>query len=209
MNKSFLLIALSLFVFSAKPSFAAPNTDFSSCGNPQGSIRSSFPNGTHGIVNNSGTYAGSDTVYSLSNGNAMQCFCGSNGEGIQTDWLKNTGFTDDEIAILKKQGWTSIPDGSLWGLEPVQYFAMNSSYACKETVGPVNQSNPSPSNNNSTNSSSNNSTGSVLGASTTVLTGLANTGNSLLFYTVLTLGIALISFGIFMPSAPKTSRHIQ
>lgn len=196
-NKILFVVLLVLFAFFPKHVDAAPNTDFSACVNPQGSLVADYSNGTHGIVNNTGSFTGSDKVYLLRNGNAMQCFCGSNNEGIQTNWLKNTGFTDSEIAVLKNQGWTSIPDGSVWGLEPVQYFAMNSSYACTGSTGPITASNPP---------STNNPSQSVLGASTTTLTTLANTGNSLLFYSTLLLGIGFILAGLFLPGNKKSSR---
>lgn len=198
-NKILFVVLFVLFAFFPKHANAAPNTDFSACVNPQGSLIADYANGTHGIVNNTGLYTGSDKVYILSDGNAMQCFCGSNNEGIQTNWLKNTGFTDSEIAVLKNQGWTSIPDGSVWGLDPVQYFAMNSSYACAGASSqPTSQSSP--------NNSSSNPSQSVLGASTTVLTSLANTGNSLLFYSTLILGIGFIIAGLFLPGNKKSSR---
>jgi hypothetical protein len=200
----FIATLLVILASSPKQTFAAPNTDFSACVNPQGTRIASYDAGLHGIVNNTGSYAGSDSVYLLSNGNAMQCFCGANNEGIQTNWLKNTGFSDAEISVLKNQGWTSIPDGSVWGLEAVQYFAMNSSYSCAATPGKANEGG-SNTGGGSTSPSTNNGS-SVLGASTTVLSNLANTGNSLLFYTTLTVGISLILLGLFLPRTNKSSR---
>ncbi len=194
----FVLITSLLFALSPKPLFAAPNTDFSACINPQGTLIASYDNGTHGIVNNTGSYAGSDKVYVLGNGNAMQCFCGTNNEGIQTNWLKNTGFSDAEISILKNQGWTSIPDGSVWGLDPVQYFAMNNAYSC---AGSSNGSSGSSNGTSNSSSASDPAKSSVLGASTNILTGLASTGNSALFYITLVLGISLIIAGIFLPKS--------
>ena len=196
-----LSILLLLIALSPRPVMAAPNTEFSACINPQGQLIADYSNGTHGIVNNTGSYSGSDKVYKLSNGNVMQCFCPPDNQGIQTNWLKNTGFTEAEVAVLKNQGWTSVPDGSVWGLEPVQYLAMNSSYSCAGT------SNPTPNNPGSNNPGpSNNSTPSVLGANTTVLTTLANTGDSLLLYSTLSFGLALILVGIFLPGDKKSSQ---
>lgn len=195
MNRLLIVGLLLLIAFSSRQSFAAPSTDFPACINPQGTLIADHPQGTHGIINNTGLYIGSDKVYLLANGNVMQCYCGANNEGIQTNWVKNTGFTDAESSILKKQGWTLIPDGSVWGLDPVQYFAMNSSYACSGGNPTLEEKhdNPSPAS-------------SVLGASTTVVTTLAHTGNTFLFLASLVTGMALIVAGIFLPGNNKSSR---
>lgn len=201
-----LLIATLLFALSPKPSFAAPNTDFSACLNPQGTLIADYANGTHGIVNNTGVYTGSDKVYKLSNGNAMQCFCGTNNEGIQTNWLKNTGFSEAEIAVLKSQGWTSIPDGSVWGLDQGQYFAQNSSFSCNGgSNGSSNGSSNSSNNGSSSNSDPKNSTQAILGASTTAISSLANTGNTLLFYSTFILGTTLTIIGLVTPTKKRKS----
>lgn len=160
--------------------------DFPSCLNPNGTIKVSYDSGTHGVPGDSNSYTGKDIVYSLPDGNNTQCLCTSDGVGIQTNWWKTGSITEDEIDMLKAEGWIYVPDGSLWGLEKESYMAKNSRYSCSNGGGIGGGS-------SSDNSSSN---GTVLGATTTrfgQVLGLATTGTLPAIISYITLGaIALV-----------------
>lgn len=149
---------------------------FPSCSNPQGSVKVSYSEGTHGIVGNGGTFTGSDTVYTLSDTTSMQCFCADNGDGTQTNWWHAATLTPEEIQILKNQGWISVPNGELWGLAAGEWLALNSSYRCGGGIGG----------------------GDILAASTSVpdVLGLATTGNIVTIYALAGFGLAslVVSF---------------
>ncbi len=192
--KLFLLIVALHFVFQPKTALAVVNTDVSSCVNPQGSVLADHESGTHGIVNSSETYTGSDKVYLQNNGNVVQCYCNNDGSGIQTNWIKNTGFSESERSILKNQGYISIPDGSLWGLSSGEYFAKNESFSCKGSNG-----------NSGSNDSKVGGASATSNGSSSPLSTFANTGNSLLFYSTLVLGLGSLAYGVFAPKKRKTS----
>lgn len=146
---------------------------FSSCTNPQGSVKADNPSGTHGIVGESGNYSGSDTVYRLSGDTLTQCFCSQNNQGIQTNWWKITSLSPGDIAVLEREGWIYVPNGKLWGLDEGAYLAKNAPYVC--------------------------SGGRVGGASATNVgdvLGLATTGNMPLLLGLLAIGLLslLIAF---------------
>jgi len=119
-KKAVFLFLLVLASFVPARVEAQEEVSFPSCINPSGSVVASYQNGTHGIVGSSETYSGADTVYSLGDGNYVQCFC-DNGRGIQTNWWKTN--TSDE-------NWISIPNGENWGLESGSYLAQNLDYNC-------------------------------------------------------------------------------
>ncbi len=158
--------------------------NFPSCLNPNGTVKVSYDNGSHGVPGDSGNYTGKDVVYSNSDGNYTQCLCTSNGDGIQTNWWKTGSITEEETNLLKADGWLFIPDGSLWGLEKSSYMAKNSRYACSS--GGTGGGN---SNNNS--GSSNSSNGTVLGTSTRFgqVLGLATTGTLPVVIAYIALGV--------------------
>jgi hypothetical protein len=85
-----------------------------------------FTEGMHQIVGD-GLKEGADDVYSLSHGNAVQCFCPTTGMGIQTNWWK----TDKT-----KAGWIEVEDGTQWNLSAHAYLAMNSDFNCNPPVFP-------------------------------------------------------------------------
>lgn len=143
---------------------ALTTQSFPSCVNPQGSIKARYTAGTHGIVGDSRTFNGSDTVYTLTDSTLLQCFCPDNGQGIQTNWWKVAGITESEKNYYVNQGWIYIPSGAAWGLEDTPYLAKNNSFICGGGIGG----------------------GDVLGTSTL---GLAATGNSTYI-----LQIALVGF---------------
>lgn len=96
-----------------------------------------YDNGLHQIVGN-GLLEGKDDVYTLSNGNYLQCFVPpAKDVCIQTDWWR----TDEEL-----QGWYSV-NGSQWDLGNFHYLAKNLNYDCtppSPTPSPTPNPTPSP-----------------------------------------------------------------
>lgn len=170
-----LLSVLVIFGLSSTRVLAValpPEPTFPSCLNPQGTLSVSYPDGTHGIPGDEGNYTGSDKVYSLNDQSLTQCFCATDGRGIQTNWWKTGDLGEEQIAALKSQGWILIPDGSLWGLEKTGYMAKSANYSCNGNGG---------TGGGSTNNSSDNGTGGgeILSATTSrygQVLGLATTG---------------------------------
>lgn len=195
-----LVFAGTLLAVSTQTVFAATPPNFPSCSAPQGSVIASYPSGTHGVPGNSSELTGSDTVYVVSEAATLQCFCSDNGSGIQTNWWKATGLTENEISVLTAQGWVYIPDGSVWGLDKAPYLALSAAYSCKQ--GGTGGGGGSSSNNNS--SSSNIGGGQVLSAETGEVLGLADTGNIVKIYAVFTA--AFITFGLASYFLKKASR---
>lgn len=181
---------MATFYLSAHGSARAVTTpNFSSCSNPSGTVRVSYPSGTHGIAGKTETYTGSDTVYNLGSDTHVQCFCAVDGAGIQTNWWRVSSLTEEEVQILKNTGWTLVPNGALWGLEEVPYLTINSNYSCQAS---------NTSNNGSSNSSSSSTDGSVLGSVLGEVLGLAFTGSNLLFYGLIILGITSLLTGLYL-----------
>jgi len=91
--------------------------------------------GIHGIPG-IGNLEGRDDVYSLPEGNFLQCYCPVTSadypNGIQTDWwdVDIAGLTDDEINYFVSQGWIFEPNGSGWNLLDDRYLARNSTFSC-------------------------------------------------------------------------------
>ncbi len=184
-NTIALLASIFYLLVSTTSVFAVSTPSFPACANPQGSLKVSYSEGVHGIVGSGATYTGKDTVYTLSDSTTTQCFCGADGNGIQTNWWKASSLTESEINILKADGWHYVPTGSLWGLAVDPYLAKNISYSCN---------------------SSSSSSGSVQGSSTTQdldtgtgggeVLGLAATGDSALVYGSFLLGTLLLIVGL-------------
>ncbi|MBI2009894.1 MAG: hypothetical protein HYS86_01820 [Candidatus Chisholmbacteria bacterium] len=144
---------------------------FPACGSPQGDVKVSYSEGTHGIVGDTATYTGSDAVYTLTDTTLTQCFCTEDASrGIQTNWWKVSSLTEQEIEVLRREGWSFVPNGALWGLGSEPYLAKNSDFACEGGQG-----------------------GSVLGASTNgKVLGLATTGSMPLIVGLIALGVVLL-----------------
>ena len=181
------LLFLTVLVFillsaNVRSTNAVTTPTFPVCSNPQGTLKASYDSGTHGVVGNTATFTGKDSVYTLSNGTNMQCLCADNGQGIQTNWWKVSSLSADEINILISQGWTQIPDGSAWGLDAAAYLAKNINYSCSGggTGGPE-----------------------VLGASAGDVLGLATTGNALFILSVILAGVTFLGFGSFLNKIKK------
>ncbi len=192
-----ILLSLAFFfaAFSKAEAYSIPQ--FTSCVNPQGSLKVSYDSGTHGIAGQTGNYSGKDSVYTLSGDALTQCFCSSNGSGIQTNWWKVSSLTENEVDSLKAQGWNYIPNGALWGLEEAPYLALNTDYACGKTsqgscCSPTTDI-PGPGG-----SGGQGGTGSVLGISTGSVLGLASTGNIKFVLTIFSISILSIIVGLFL-----------
>lgn len=186
LGRKLLFLTVLVFILlsdSASRAFAITTPTFPSCVNPQGTLKTSYDSGTHGVPGNTSTFTGKDSVYTLSNDTLMQCLCADNGQGVQTNWWKVSNLTTDEVAVLVSQGWTQIPDGSAWGLEATPYLAKNSNFACfPGTGGPE-----------------------VLGASTSNsdVLGLATTGNAAFILSVILAGITFLGLGSFLNKIKK------
>lgn len=170
----FLTLTIASLLSPVK-SFAVVVPPFSSCLNPQGTTVASYSTGTHGIVGDTSEHTGSDSVYLQTDGNLVQCFCPTNGMGIQTNWLKASAVSQNDVNVLINSGWTYIPDGSAWGLDPVAYLAQNTSYSCQGTSNGGSGSTGGSS--GSSSSSSNGSSTGIVQAATTHMNNLANTGD--------------------------------
>ncbi len=173
------LSAFFLFVLAPTQVKAAQiqPSDFPVCANPQGSVKSQYASGTHGIPGSFATYLGRDAVYQLSKDKLTQCFCAVDGSGIQTNWLKASGLSDEQINQYKDAGWIYIQNGANWGLEESPYLSYNSTYSCAGSV-------------------TGGTGGSVLGASTNAVLGLASTGNMKILLAVTGIGLLSLFFGL-------------
>lgn len=123
---------LTLVVGASNPAFADTTVNLGSCVNPQVAASQVNYGNSHGVVGKAPRYSGVDKIYSLENGNVMQCLCPDEGKGIQTDWVKADGYSETDINVLKKKGWIYVATGSSWGLSDVPYLAKNTEYACRE-----------------------------------------------------------------------------
>jgi hypothetical protein len=190
---SFLIVGLYLFLLPTTANAALP-PNFPTCATPTGTLKVQYNSGTHGIAGNSNVFVGSDSVYSLVDGNALQCFCAEDGSGIQTDWWKVTSITQAERQVLESQGWHYIPDGSAWGLANTVYMAKNNNYACRGGNSSNNSSSVAGAS-SSLSGGTSNGVGQVLG--------LATTGSMNAIVTILSLGLGLLSAGLLMKNIKK------
>lgn len=189
------LVIFSLLINSGQ-ALAYEIPTFTSCVNPQGDLKANYETGTHGIAGRPGLFEGKDTVYAVASNAITQCFCPTDGNGVQTNFWKIPALTQSEISVLEAQGWIYIPNGALWGLENAPYLAKNSDYSCKSSGGSNDSSGSSGGSNGSGSSGSNSGAGSsslsVSGGVGQVL-GLASTGNTIFVLgTALTSGISLL-----------------
>ena len=86
-----------------------------------------YPTGLHQIYGEQDQREGEDKVYYFGESGedgALQCFCPSTGEGIQTIWTKSPASPE------KVEGTVNGID---WGLQDAPYLAVNSSYNCEVT----------------------------------------------------------------------------
>lgn len=173
---SIYLSFLFLFGWSTSSVFAVDAPNFPACSNPQGTLVVSYDSGIHGVVGGT-SYSGNDKVYKIDNENLVQCLCTTDGKGIQTNWWKASSLDEEQINILKNEGWIYVPNGTVWGLDESAYIAKNVDYSCTSNgTGGGSSSN-----------SSSSSTGQVLG--------LAFTGNIKLIYSIFALGFLSLAYG--------------
>ena len=193
-----IVLSLSIFAATATPSQAVEAPSFPSCASPRGEVRVQYSDGTHGIVGSTSTYVGSDAVYTVTDDTILQCFCSVDGTGIQTNWWKASSLSDEQVNVLKSEGWFYVPAGNLWGLEEAPYVAKNSSYSClpSPSQSPTPAPSSSSSSSNSSASSSSGSNGSVGGSSTGSVLGLATTGNALAIIVSFALSGVCLYFGL-------------
>lgn len=127
-----LVLSILLLLAAAGPVLADQiPPSFPACPAPGGTLKASYPTGTHGIPGDTGTYTGSDSVYTINDSQAVQCFCPTTGNsGIQTNWWQVDELSQGDINYFKSLGWVFIPDGSAWGLDSAFYFAYNTSFSC-------------------------------------------------------------------------------
>ncbi len=157
---------------------------FPACASPQGTVKVSYPSGTHGIVGDPKNYTGSDTVYTLTDTTLLQCFCAQDGSGIQTNWWKVSSMSQEEVDELVSEGWIYVPNGSVWGLDESAYLVKNNQYSCKGGTGGGGSSGSGDSG-----SSSGGTGGGSVSSTVGQVLGLATTGDSrlVLGFLVLTL----------------------
>jgi hypothetical protein len=188
-----VLLVLSIYVAylsSANPALASEAAiDSASCLTPVGSVIADYQDGTHGIVGQ-GSMVGKDTVYQLPNGNALQCFCSVTEGGVQTNWVKTSTLSEDQIKIYENQGWMYVPSGAAWGLSDEPYLAQNMSYGCLHFP-----STGGGSDGHTDGQSSNGGTSIVQAAKGS---NLASTGNVLFIIEIFSVGLFMVVIGLIL-----------
>lgn len=173
-----LLLAIIALFGAVKTVDAYQVPSFPSCTNPSGNIKVEYVSGQHAIVGDSKLHEGSDKVYSLFDGNVLQCFCPENGEGIQTNWWKISSLSQNDISSLKNQGWHFIPSGRDWGLDSDPYLAKNENYNCKGNGGGGGESK--------------NDSGAGIGGGGDILSSFAPTGDNWMVFLIIIFGVSLV-----------------
>ena len=106
--------------------------DFPNCEDKiftQNGDRAHYNGGIHGIPG-VGNIEGRDDVYTLTEGNFLQCFCPENGSGIQSNWWNVSNLSQGEIDGHKTNGWMFEQSGSGWNLLDDPYLIKNRSFSC-------------------------------------------------------------------------------
>lgn len=206
MKKIFTLVLLAC-ILTLRPVasvYAINDPDFPLCANPSGQVLVHYDTGTHGIAGSSGTYSGSDTVYNVNDLQVMQCFCSTDGSGIQTNWWNASSLSEEQVNVLKSQGWIYVPTGNLWGLSESPYLAKNLTYSCLPTGG----GDPNGGGDGRSDGKSDGRSscpectqapiggGDILGASTGDILGLAATGDSWMLYSVFGVALFMLISGV-------------
>ncbi len=208
-NKNLIasLTGVALFLGTVTPAQAYNMPEFGSCLNPQWSKTQENKGSDHGVIA-IGTFPGVDTIYE-SNGHVLQCLTTDTGKGYQTNWLKATDLSKDEMKELEAKGWIYVAHGEDWGLEKCAYMAKNVDYTSVVTPTPTPVASPDVtptpavggSASTPTAGSSANTTETKTSAPT--LGGLAPTGNALTIYLAILAGIASISTGLVLRKLSK------
>ena len=186
MGRKFFIIILLLILFCLNPKQARAFTipEFPSCEYPEGTLKVHYDDGIHGIPGDTREHRGIDDVYRITESTLLQCFCPPDGIGIETNWWKFTGLTQENIETLKWLGWTYIPNGTLWGLDNTPYLAISRKYICGGIGG-----------------------GDVLGISTGPEFDFASTGNTSSIYALSSLGSILLAAGLFLRKTNKKNQQ--
>lgn len=189
-------VNVAFFTLLSRTALAVTIPPFTDCTSPNGTLKVSYDNGTHGIVGDSGIFTGSDKVYTISDKSLTQCFCPPDGNGIQTDWFKADDLTTNEVQSLQNQGWILILDGSAWGLDKSPYLAKNKTFSCNNgaRVGGIEIT--------KTNESAGVG-GSVLGISTPSVLGIAATGNTKTVTALVIIGVIFVIVGFMLGRRKK------
>lgn len=183
MRRLSVLLVLGLFFqLSVQTVRAVSDPPLFTCITPIGEVIATYPSGTHGIPGDNGTYTGSDTVYRIDSDHLLQCFCPDNNQsGIQSNWWKISGLSEEDISFFRKRGWIYVPNGALWGLDEAPYLVRNEFYACQgqgggsDNGGGGGSSSSSSGGSSSSDSGVGGGAGSVLGVSALAETGSART----------------------------------
>jgi hypothetical protein len=94
--------------------------------------RKSENSGLHPIPGKS-DLEGRNDIYTLSEGNFIQCTCeGSGGRGVQTNWWNLQGLPLGRVDIdaYVRDGWIHINNGSGWDVLGTQYLAKTNDISC-------------------------------------------------------------------------------
>lgn len=194
-----LFIVLSVyiaFLAGANPALAlGSSNDTFSCLTPVGSVIADYQDGTHGIIGQ-GSKVGKDTVYQLPNGNALQCFCSVTEGGIQTNWIKTSGLSGDQIKVYENQGWIYVPSGAAWGLSDEPYLAQNMSFGCLSFSG--GQSGSDGRSDGRTDGKTDGKSSGVSIVQSAKGSNLASTGNMLFILEIFSVGLFMTVIGLIL-----------
>lgn len=184
MQKVFTFVLTFILLIQFAGSVLAAPPAFPQCSAPTGELIASYESGTHGIPGDTSSHEGEDKVYKISSEQVMQCFCASDGKGIQSNWWRVSSLQEVDINSLLSDGWHYISSGEEWGLDEASYLVKNSEYTCKENGG------GGTGGSGSVSGSAASTSGSVLG--------LAATGSAVTTYAYLVIGSILTLIGTFI-----------
>jgi hypothetical protein len=139
-----ILLALIINIYSGKIYATQQIPSFPMCPLPGNGDKAHYDTGLHQIVGQN-LLEGKDDVYSLENGNYVQCFCNPiNNQGIQTNWFR----TNEDVPEWYHE------NGIQWNLGDYRYSAQNIDYNCNQTTPtptisptPTGEVNPTPTGN--------------------------------------------------------------
>jgi hypothetical protein len=197
---------LSAFIIFGRvhtAAMAVTEPSFHSCENLTGNPLVQYSEGTHGVPGDSRTFTGSDEVFLVEDKFVVQCLCSNEAGGIQSNWWKfGDSLTETDVQVLVKSGWVYVPNGSLWGLDGAEYLVKNVGFSCGGRGGTDvpddNDDDHDDDDDSSSSSSSDGRGGMVLGAST-----MAATGNAMIIFGMLVVGLLLLLVGGKNPVQPK------
>lgn len=169
-----LLTTTSVHAQAQQPVFSPQVT----CITPTGEKIATYADGIHGVVGDFRTFTGKDEVFALGNDDALQCFCATDGSGVDTIWWSS--FPHDKVDELTASGWIFVPNGALWGLAAKPYLAKNTNYTCSTDTS------------TGTGGTSSNSSGQVLGST------LAATGGKGIITTFVYASILWLLAGLLL-----------